>query len=207
MYRPQADTWLLADALRTASSVRVGARVLDAGTGTGVLALPAARASAEVLAVDISRRAVLAARVNARLRRLPIRVQRGDLFELVRGQVFDVVVANLPYVSSDCGYRRRNRTWDGGPDGRAFLDRLCTAAPRILACGGRLLVVQSALAGVLETIEQLRSAGLKTTEVGRAREKFGRLMRGRAERLEATGAIGPGQRYEELVVIRAESTN
>lgn len=101
VYRPQADTWLLADALRTASSVRVGARVLDAGTGTGVLALLAARAGAELLAVDINQRAVLSARVNARLRRLPIRVQRGDLFELIRDQVFDVVVANLPYVSSD----------------------------------------------------------------------------------------------------------
>jgi release factor glutamine methyltransferase len=91
VYRPQADTWLLAETLRHA---RVGARVLDVCTGTGVLALAAARSGAgEVVAVDDCARAVLAARVNAWLWRVPVRVLRNDLFEGLSGEAFDVIVA------------------------------------------------------------------------------------------------------------------
>ncbi|OLT21726.1 hypothetical protein BJF79_46660 [Actinomadura sp. CNU-125] len=56
VYRPQADTALLADVLRRAG-VAAGARVLDVGTGTGAVAVAAARCGArEVVAVE-SRRA------------------------------------------------------------------------------------------------------------------------------------------------------
>jgi release factor glutamine methyltransferase len=64
VYRPQADTWLLAQALHDAT-IPYGARVLDLCTGTGALAVTAARAgAAHVTAVDISRRAAMAARLT-----------------------------------------------------------------------------------------------------------------------------------------------
>jgi len=70
VYRPQGDTRLLAETLR---SVRVRGTVLDVGTGTGALALATARGGAAyVIAVDVSARAVFAARINALLRRLPV---------------------------------------------------------------------------------------------------------------------------------------
>lgn len=206
VYRPQEDTWLLAESLRTTTTI--GVRVLDVGTGTGALALAAARGGAgRVVAVDISARAVFAARVNAWVRRLPVRVLRSDLFEAVTGESFDLIVANPPYVRGN-GVRSRGsaRRWHGGADGRATLDRLCSAAPAMLAPGGTLLVVQSALTGVSGTVERLRSGGLRTAVVTRRREPFGRVMRARAAQLEGHGVIGPGQRYEELVVIRAERT-
>ncbi|MBB1247029.1 methyltransferase, partial [Streptomyces durbertensis] len=91
VYRPQSDTMLLAEAL-DAASVGAGDRVLDMCTGTGVLALRAARLGAEVTAVDISRRAVLCARLNARLAGLPVTVRRGDLLAgLPPGERFDVL--------------------------------------------------------------------------------------------------------------------
>ncbi|WP_420481579.1 methyltransferase [Actinopolymorpha pittospori] len=72
-----------------------GARVLDLCTGSGLLAVAAARAGAkEVTAVDISWRAVWTARTNARLRRLPVTVRRGDLGAPVLGERFDLVLAN-----------------------------------------------------------------------------------------------------------------
>ena len=203
VYRPQADTWLLAEALRAA---RVGVRVLDVGTGTGVLALEAALGgAAEVIAVDDCTRAVYAARVNARLRRLPVRALRSDLFEAVTGQEFDVIVANPPYVPSDglCDTRGPARMWDGGLSGRAVLDRLCSGVPSLLAPGGTLLLVQSALCGVQDTICRLRAEGLDAAEIARRQEAFGPVMSAYALRLEDRGLIGPGQRYEDLVVIRA----
>lgn len=78
VYDPQDDTDLLADALHD-EAVPEGAEVLDIGTGTGALALAAARLGARVTAVDISRRAVISTRLNARLAGLPVRVVRGDL--------------------------------------------------------------------------------------------------------------------------------
>jgi release factor glutamine methyltransferase len=194
---------LLAEAVRAA---RVGVKVLDVGTGTGALALAAALSgAAEVIAVDDCARAVFAARVNACLRGLPVRVFRSDLFEAVAGQVFDVIVANPPYVCSDGlrGVRGPAHAWDGGSSGRVVLDRLCSAVPSLLAPGGVLLLVQSALSGVQDTICRLRAQGLDAAEVARRQEAFGPVMSAHAVRLEERGLIGPGQRYEDLVVIRA----
>jgi release factor glutamine methyltransferase len=204
VYRPQEDTWLLAETMRTVTTVRLGVKVLDVGTGTGVLAVTAARVGAgQVIAVDVSRRAVLAAWINARVRRLPIRVLRSDLLSAVAGESFDVIVANVPHVCSDDA-RRSARAWSGGSTGRAVLDGLCATAPALLAPGGMLLVVQSTLCGVPSTLESLRSAGLKTAVIARRREQFGPVMRAKAAQLEGRGLIGPSQRYVELVVIRAD---
>ena len=195
---------MLAEALRSA---RVGLRVLDVGTGTGVLALAAARAGASrVVAVDRCARAVFAARLNAWVRGLPVRVVRSDLFEAVSGEIFDVIVANPPYVCSDglADTGSSAHVWDGGFDGRVVLDRLLWAAPPLLAPGGMLLLVQSALCGVQATVERLRSQRLRVAVVARRQEPFGPVMRARAAHLERRGLIGPEQRYEDLVVIRAE---
>jgi len=210
VYRPQGDTALLTEALRQAP-IRPGARVLDLCTGTGVVAMAAARAGArQVVATDVSVRAVLAARLNARLRGLPIRVLRGDLVEPVAGEHFDVITANPPYVPCRGGppaRHGRSRTWYGGPHGRLWLDRLCAAAPPLLAPGGVLLVVHSALCGVQATVEALRAHGLKAAVTARRREPFGPVLRSRAAELEAAGLIRSGQRHEELVVIRADRTD
>lgn len=200
---------LLTEALRSAA-VQPGATVLDVCTGTGALAIAAARGgAADVTAVDISSRAVLTARLNARLRRLPIRVVRGDLLAPVSGRRFDAILANPPYVPSEDrppSRHGRARAWDAGLHGRAVLDRICSHAPPLLARGGVLLIVHSALCGVSATVEALRDAGLKTAVIGRRHEPFGPVMRGRAGWLEAHGLIRPGQRHEELVVIRADRT-
>ncbi|MEU0459709.1 methyltransferase, partial [Streptomyces sp. NPDC006129] len=66
VYAPQEDTELLAGALSD-EPLPPGAEVLDVGTGTGALALEAARRGFRVTAVDVSWSAVWAARLNARL--------------------------------------------------------------------------------------------------------------------------------------------
>jgi release factor glutamine methyltransferase len=204
VYRPQGDTRLLAETLRVAT-VPAGVRVLDVGTGTGILALIAARGGAgQVIAVDICGRALLAARINARLRRLPVHVVRSDLLDAVAGEAFDVIVANPPFVPSDEPPRNRAElAWNAGPDGRLVLDGLCAGAPALLTPGGTLLLVQSALCGIGTTVERLRRQGLKVTVIARRQEMFGRVMRARAAQLEERGMINPSQRYEDLVVIRA----
>ncbi|MFC4496542.1 HemK2/MTQ2 family protein methyltransferase [Streptomyces ovatisporus] len=209
VYAPQGDTDLLLGALRRTGVPR-GSRMLDICTGTGLVALVGARMGAtDVHAVDLSARAALAARWNARLRRLPVTVHRGDFLDRPTGR-FDVITANPPYVpcpDRDHGLpmaARGARAWNAGEDGRECLDRLCAAAPRLLAPGGVMLIVHSALSGPYRTLGQLREGGLKAAVVRRSRKPFGPVLRGRAAWLEERGLIEPGQREEELVVVRAD---
>ncbi|MFI9245409.1 HemK2/MTQ2 family protein methyltransferase [Streptomyces sp. NPDC053086] len=206
MYAPQDDTALLAEVLREEDVPR-GARVLDVGTGSGALALEAARRGAEVTAVDVSRRAVWTARLNAWLSRLPVRIRRGNLFSPVRGRTYDLILTNPPYVpapDAGRGPRGRSRAWDAGSDGRLLLDRICRDAPALLRPGGLLLIVHSALSGPDRTLELLRASGLKATVVRRRWIDLGPVLRSREDWLRRRGLLAPADEREELVVIRAE---
>lgn len=207
-YRAQCDTWLLADALRQAA-IPQGAQVLDMCCGTGALALTAMQAGAgRVLAVDICHRSALAAWVNSRLRRRRVDVAVGDALDIgLREGPFDVVVVNPPYVPAPderVPQRGPARAWDAGADGRAILDRVCAVAPTLLVPEGMLLLVQSVLSDVDKTGRQLRGGGLKTSIVARREVPFGPVLRSRQEWLVQRGLVEPGQRTEELVVIRAD---
>jgi release factor glutamine methyltransferase len=207
VYAPQADTRLLTEALRQEGTLR-GARALDLGTGTGALAVEAARrGAARVTAVDISARAVATARANALLRGVDVDVLKGDLTAPVRGRRFDLVVCNPPYVPSVTDRlttRNPGLAWDGGRDGRALVDRVCRDTPSLLAPGGVLLLVHSALCGVEPTLKRLHRAGLRAAVTERRRIPFGPVLRARAQWLASRGLIRPGEQEEELVVIRAE---
>lgn len=205
VYLPQHDTWLLADTL-AAAGIRPGADVLDIGCGTGALTISAARTRpGSITAVDVSRRAVLATRVNAFVHGVPARVEHGDAFELVAGRTFDLILANPPYVPGVVRRPRgRHRAWDAGLDGREFLDRLCVNAPTLLAPGGTILVIHSGLCDEDKTVRQLRGGGLKAAVVARGEAPFGPVMRGRGQRLRELGLVEPGQQVEELVVVRGD---
>ena len=75
--------------------------VLDMGTGSGILAVKAARVAAKVVAVDINTEAVKYARKNVKANGMEGRVDvlEGDLFEPVKGGMkFDVILFNPPYL-------------------------------------------------------------------------------------------------------------
>jgi release factor glutamine methyltransferase len=78
-------------------------RIVDVGTGSGVIALSLATKfpEAEILAVDISDDALALAQENAARLKVADRIRflKGNLLENVEG-TFDLIVANLPYIST-----------------------------------------------------------------------------------------------------------
>ncbi|WP_369214733.1 HemK2/MTQ2 family protein methyltransferase [Streptomyces flavofungini] len=205
VYAPQYDTELLTRALRREAVE--GATVLDLGTGSGALAVAAARLGGRVTALDISWRAVLTARLNARLAGQSVTVHRGDLTTAIPEGPFDFLISNPPYVPSPSPVLPRRglaRAWDGGPCGRSVVDRVCEAAPGALREGGTLLMVHSALCDVDVTLSRLRQVGMVPKVTDRAYIPLGPVLRSRRAWLRSQNLIGADDSLEELVVIRAE---
>lgn len=205
VFPPHSDALLLADIVRERELAR-DARVLDVFAGSGVLAVAAALEGArEVTAIDLSRRAVVTARLNARRNGVRVRAVRGDLFAPVRGARFDLIVANPPYLPGDEQLPRggRARAWEGGHDGRLLVDRLCDGARQQLTEQGRLLLVQSSLTGETETLDRLAAAGLRGRVLARRRGPLGPLARSRASQLRARGLLQRDGDQEEILVIEA----
>ncbi|TPQ18737.1 HemK2/MTQ2 family protein methyltransferase [Streptomyces sporangiiformans] len=210
VYRPQADTFLLAQAL-CGEQLSTGAEVLDLGTGNGTLAICAARQGARVTAIDISWRAVLTTRLNALRSGQRLTVRHGDLLGSVPDRSVDLVVSNPPYVPTPASHRPgvpgAERAWNAGRDGRAVLDRICADAPRVLRPGGVLLMAQSGLSDIEETLVRLARCGLRPAVSDRAYIPFGPVLRSRLPWLRESGLVGEREENEELVIIRAERTS
>lgn len=193
VFRPISDSWLLADTL-VAQGLGPSTAVLDLCTGSGAIAVRAARAGAgRVVAADLSRRAVATAQLNAIINGVGrrVRARRTSLYDSIGGR-FDFIVSNPPYVPGrDPGDARGvSRAWHAGPDGRALLDPLIAGAPAHLRPGGMLLVVHSEINGIPETEAAMREAGLEPSIVAEHRGPAGPLMRRRGYEMD-----------EELVVV------
>jgi release factor glutamine methyltransferase len=147
---PRPETELLVDlALERIPSNRT-VRILDLGTGSGAIAIAIAkcRPLALVTAVDISPGAAAIARANMRQHDVDnLSIVEGDWFGGVAGEIFDLIVANPPYVArADPHLSQGDLRFEppialsGGEDGLDCLRQIIAAAPAHLAESGSLLV-------------------------------------------------------------------
>lgn len=132
VFVPSPHTLGLAKHIRVAP----GERFADIGTGSGIMAILAARLGADISATDVSDAAVAAAQANASLNNVLVDIRQGDLFGDLQGQ-FDVIVANLPQACFDAGQLASlspglRLAIDGGEHGNAVLLRFLQACrPRM----------------------------------------------------------------------------
>ncbi|UFU07144.1 DUF7059 domain-containing protein [Ruania halotolerans] len=112
-------------------------RTLDLGTGCGVQALNVAPFSREVVATDISARALTFARLNAALNEVSLDLRSGSMLEPVAGEHFDLVVSNPPFVITPRAAGVLEYTYrDGGRRGDDVVRELITGVGEVLAPGG-----------------------------------------------------------------------
>ncbi|MDD7479720.1 HemK2/MTQ2 family protein methyltransferase [Methanomethylophilus alvi] len=150
VYPPSEDSILLTESL----DIRIGEKVLEIGTGSGIVSIQCALNGADVVCGDINPRAVALARRNAAANGVDIDVRETDVYSNIEGR-FDTIVFNLPYLPvEDEG--ELAKAWSGGPDGLGPLPRLLEGAPEHLLPDGRVVVVVSSLmdrAGLDKTLE------------------------------------------------------
>jgi release factor glutamine methyltransferase len=145
VYPPAEDTFLLLE------SAGPGARrVLEIGTGSGIIAIYCARKGAAVTATDINPQAVRLARRNAALNGVDVEVVRADIFEGIEG-AFDTIIFNPPYLPTApedmTGDRWLDASVSGGPDGLDVVRRFLSGLGERLAPGGRAYVLTSSHSG------------------------------------------------------------
>jgi ribosomal protein L3 glutamine methyltransferase len=139
-------------------------RALDLCTGSGCLAIVLAKtfAGAKIDAVDIDRGALAVAQRNVADYRLQrrIRLLHSDMFGAIRGERYDLIIANPPYVSANT-MRKLPREYRHEPalalaSGRDGLDAI-----RVI---------------LRETAAQLTGHGLLVVEVGHHRRRVERAF-------------------------------
>lgn len=147
---PRPETEQLVEIALEIVKGKTSPKILDTGTGSGVIALTLALElpGAEVHASDLSADAMVLAAENAALHGLADRVHfhTADLLPS-DGTNFDLIVANLPYIPSAeiASLTPEVRhdplsALDGGADGLDIIRRLVRSAPDRLAPGGALLL-------------------------------------------------------------------
>ncbi|HEY8735941.1 MAG TPA: peptide chain release factor N(5)-glutamine methyltransferase [Candidatus Dormibacteraeota bacterium] len=147
---PRPESELLVDLAIDWLNRHSGARrVIDLGTGSGAVGIAVAKAvpRVQIVARDVSTRALRVAAANIARYRLRRRIipQRGDLLRGARPA--DLILANLPYIS-EAQKRVRPReldyepalALDGGRDGLALIRSAMAQAPAVLGTPGAMLL-------------------------------------------------------------------
>jgi release factor glutamine methyltransferase len=143
--RPETET-LVSAALALLPLREAAVRVLDVGTGSGAVALAIAqeRPKAVLTATDISQEALKIAQQNAEEHGMADRIRflAGDLLEPVRGERFDLLVSNPPYLADSLRAElapelahEPSCALFAGPDGMTVLRALAAGAGAVLSPG------------------------------------------------------------------------
>jgi release factor glutamine methyltransferase len=148
---PRDDTLTLIDAVTGFVQATPNCRILDIGTGTGIIALTLLARARDVkaLATDISVDALCTAHKNANSLQLKERfqTQQANMLEGISGS-YDLIVSNPPYIASAEieSLQREVRdhdpmaALDGGIDGLEFYRSLAAGAGALLAEDGQVAV-------------------------------------------------------------------
>jgi len=178
VYEPAEDSFFFAENL----NLQGAETVLDVGTGCGILSILVAKEASLVLSVDLNPHAIRCAKENAKLNDVQNEIYyvQGDLFTpLSKNVKFDLILFNAPYLPANENETDSwiGRAWAGGATGRKVIDRFIVEAPNHLKQKGRVLLMQSTLARVDETLRRFADYGMSARVVAERALPFFEMMK------------------------------
>jgi len=173
VYAPCEDSFMLVDSAIS----RASGHILDLCCGTGIVGVCLADGAESVTAVDLNPSAVKNTCENFKLNGFygKLCAVVGDLFGPLRGNLYDLILMNPPYLL-DSDWEPKDLSWSGGEKGRKVIDRFLREVGKYLNESGRALFVQSTLNGVDESLGRIQDEGLKGRVVNRRDFMFEELV-------------------------------
>ena len=186
VYAPELDTYLFLDNL---VFTRKKKRLLDMGTGTGILAIYFSKFFESVYAVDINPYAIYCAIQNARLNKVQnIHFILGNLFNSFSNTfTFDTILFNPPYLPIDENHKNStklmtqahkylNLSWFGGQTGSDVILVFLKQARYYLRSDGEIFFLISSLTKPAQIFKTLREEGYQYTIIHKEKLFFEELL-------------------------------
>lgn len=149
--------------------------ILDIGTGSGclVISLAKERPSFSYFAIDISKKAIKIAKVNAKMHQLENRIKfyQSCVDNFFKGK-YDLIISNPPYISKfKLKYLEKDIfgfepliALEGGLDGSSILNKVIKKSSSLLKVGGKL-ILEIGFDQKLKTMKFLKNEGFYVNKV------------------------------------------
>lgn len=146
---PRPDTEILVEEVIDICKNRNKVKILDLCTGSGAIAVSLAKylKNSEVVASDISKKAIAISKKNAKSNKVEDRITfiESDLFKKIKKEKYDVIVSNPPYIKKRVikslnkeVQKEPSIALDGGEDGLEFYRKIINESYNYLKFGGYL---------------------------------------------------------------------
>ena len=194
VYSPSEDTYLIIDYFKKIisnehfddSHIRNVRRILDVGTGTGIIAIFLTLLSkkypnftAEIYASDILEDAIKCAKKNEELNNIhkEIKFILSDLFNEFSSSLknsFDIMIFNPPYLPSskiieEGSHKAIDYSWDGGKKGFELILKFLDTAPEFLKSKktSKIYIVSSSRVNLEEFEYKIKKMGYLIQNIGK----------------------------------------
>ncbi|MEF8847770.1 MAG: HemK2/MTQ2 family protein methyltransferase [Candidatus Thermoplasmatota archaeon] len=169
VYQPAEDTFQLLESIE----IEKNDRILEIGTGTGIIALKCATKKTNIIATDINPKAIKIAKKNYKQNKENLKGKiefiKTNLFkDIDKEKKFDKIIFNPPYVSIKNEKIRIKEKWlnqatDGGPDGLKTLKKFIKKLPLYLKKpDGKAFFITSSSSNLTKVKKYINCSHLKS---------------------------------------------